>query len=659
MIETPAADELLAHRDFVHRLARRLVGDQRADDLSQDVLVAALERPPRGVRRLRSWLGSVVRNRARMARRADERRLGRERATPPPESAPSPAEAVARLEEQRRVVSLVLDLEEPYRSTVVLRFLEEREVREIAETMEVPVATVHTRLRRALARIRAELDRRHRGDRRAWAALLLPVAPLPRTGGLELTGALLMKPVHLVAAVLVLVVVAAGVAVVAGDLLSRPPEERAAGRSEAAVRDSGTVEPTAAPSGEDPGASDVVATPTPARPPGAEEYLRKINEAGSWRAASVTALEIAKLPPARGRDIMLAIYARIEDDVKRRQILREFTPAPGSPRWMGKPRTSLTLPAPGLGGHLHALDILDVAMRDPSPLVVDRAVEALTGYAFRTFDAKSYAAWRERTKGRPLAQVYAEAVGALADRLRAAGNEEMNELLARHRPDPAIARTADLDLGEAIRASGMADLLADRLREAQASAPAERSAWAWLKEACLDEARALAILKPIVDRPGEHARGAVEGAIGCLATARGDWVDGKIVELLEDPDLDAGVMIAASTALFERASPDTLVLLAAARDRADGGRRPWLKRCLERLLRDAWTDVAGPDLAKRTRLASFQGDRVEVEVDSEALLRELRGPRGEKLLARLRERIPRPHVAELHFRLGVSGNRDR
>jgi predicted nucleic acid-binding Zn ribbon protein len=79
-------------------------------------------------------------------------------------------------------------------------------------------------------------------------------------------------------------------------------------------------------------------------------------------------------------------------------------------------------------------------------------------------------------------------------------------------------------------------------------------------------------------------------------------------------------------------------------------------RRIGRDLHEAWMEVAGPDLSGRTRLKSFKGGKLYVEVDSSALLHELQSFHGPDLLARLRERMPKPHVASLRFRLGTFGS---
>ena len=175
---TVRIEDLLAHREWVRRMARALVQDDaRADDLEQEVWTSALKRPPEGRGLpLRSWLATVLRFRAIDQRRAEARRRVREESVARPEGEPSAAEVVARGEILKRVVTAVMDLEEPYRSTVLLRYFEDLPPAAVAARQRVPLETVRTRLRRALARLRERLDAGQDGGRRAWMAALVPLA---------------------------------------------------------------------------------------------------------------------------------------------------------------------------------------------------------------------------------------------------------------------------------------------------------------------------------------------------------------------------------------------------------------------------------------------------------------------------------------------------
>jgi RNA polymerase sigma factor (sigma-70 family) len=168
---------LLTHRPWVRRLARSLVHDEAsADDVEQRTWVVALQKPPREAGAVRSWLARVVRSQALNAHRATSRRAAHERTGARPEALPPTQRIVAAAEIHKRLVVAVLDLAEPYRSTVLLRFFEDLPPREVARRMSVPVETVRTRLRRALETLRERLGAH--GDTDAWKAAIVPLLTL-------------------------------------------------------------------------------------------------------------------------------------------------------------------------------------------------------------------------------------------------------------------------------------------------------------------------------------------------------------------------------------------------------------------------------------------------------------------------------------------------
>ncbi len=176
-------ESLLASSGWVRALARSLVVDaHRAEDLSQDAWIAALEgRPSNGVL-LRRWIAAVMRNLARQSRRGELRRADRElaaaRAAGQAHAEPV-ADSLERLEAHRAVVEAVMGLHEPYRTAVVLRYFDGLEPRAIAERDRIPVRTVHTRLTRAHALLRARLERSlGRGAGRESAGAWLPMIGL-------------------------------------------------------------------------------------------------------------------------------------------------------------------------------------------------------------------------------------------------------------------------------------------------------------------------------------------------------------------------------------------------------------------------------------------------------------------------------------------------
>lgn len=227
---SPASmEELWAHRAWVHRVARALVADpSRADDLEQETWIRAQASPPRHGSALKAWLGTVMRRLASDLRRSDRRRLHRERAAARPEGLPSAADLLAEAEALERVVRAVVDLEEPYRATMLLRYVDDLGPTEVAERLGLPLETVRTRLKRGLALLRDRFDAASGGDRRAWSVSLLPltrrgvVEPPFSVGGVPFLGVVLggvavtLKSKTAVAIVVVLLAaVGAGTAILA------------------------------------------------------------------------------------------------------------------------------------------------------------------------------------------------------------------------------------------------------------------------------------------------------------------------------------------------------------------------------------------------------------------------------------------------------------
>lgn len=175
------AQDLLAHRRFLGRLARSLVGDEHhAEDLVQDTWLRALESAPEsGTQRpssLRGWLGRVLRNRVISTGQREAQRGALEREAVGESAEFGCDDLEAELETQRQVVECLQALREPYRSTLYLRYYRDLGPSAIAEQQELPLKTVKTRLARGLAELRQAMDRRAGGQREAWALMLLPLA---------------------------------------------------------------------------------------------------------------------------------------------------------------------------------------------------------------------------------------------------------------------------------------------------------------------------------------------------------------------------------------------------------------------------------------------------------------------------------------------------
>jgi RNA polymerase sigma-70 factor (ECF subfamily) len=169
-------EELLAHSAWLTRVARALTTNaDDAEEVVQQTWLQALERPPVHRRNLRAWLATLARNLVRSRQRAQATRIAHAPSLPRPEPSGSPAESVARAELQQVVLDAVLALAEPYRSTLVQRFLDELSAEEIAKRRGEPVETVRTRVKRGLDQVRVRVAERLGGEREQLPALLAPL----------------------------------------------------------------------------------------------------------------------------------------------------------------------------------------------------------------------------------------------------------------------------------------------------------------------------------------------------------------------------------------------------------------------------------------------------------------------------------------------------
>ncbi len=183
-------ETLLQHGRFVRELARSLVRDPHlADDVAQETWTRWLERPPRAAERPKSWLRAVVRSLALNTLRARGRRAEHEQLAHRREVPPSPADESEQVDLLRRVVEAVVELDEPYRNTILALHFRGLDARALAQQSGVPLATDRSREQRALVKLRERLDRQL-GGRAAWVMALgkllvldepvaLPAATMP------------------------------------------------------------------------------------------------------------------------------------------------------------------------------------------------------------------------------------------------------------------------------------------------------------------------------------------------------------------------------------------------------------------------------------------------------------------------------------------------
>lgn len=154
-MQPEAIDEVLAEVDWLQRLARRLAVDvHSADDLVQQTFVVALQGSNRPDGNLRGWLAAIVHNLARTDRRSRVRRRVREAQVARTEAIPFSNEVPIHDDD---LVRAVRALSEPYRSAIVLRYLEGEAPGAIAVRTGVPATLVRNHISRGLSKLRERL----------------------------------------------------------------------------------------------------------------------------------------------------------------------------------------------------------------------------------------------------------------------------------------------------------------------------------------------------------------------------------------------------------------------------------------------------------------------------------------------------------------------
>jgi RNA polymerase sigma-70 factor, ECF subfamily len=155
--------------EYQDRLVRYLVyvtgRRDGVDDLVQETWLRVMERGRSydGRSRFEPWLFTVARHltidhlRRRREVSLDAEDDGRPVVAAPVSQALSPFAQAARTEDAERLAGALEGLQPIYREALVLRFLEDMSLQEIAEVVGSPVATVAARIYRGLAALRSQM----------------------------------------------------------------------------------------------------------------------------------------------------------------------------------------------------------------------------------------------------------------------------------------------------------------------------------------------------------------------------------------------------------------------------------------------------------------------------------------------------------------------
>jgi len=185
-------DELRHHDRIIRRFARRVTRSEAdAEDAAQEAWLRSLQHPPLAERSIVRWLRVVV-------SRSALRTIGRERTrrlllreVDYTDSCPSVPCQLEERGSRDRVERLIARLDEPYRTVLRLRFLDDLSPGEIAVVLQRPEVTVRSQLKRGLDRLRGRVD----GERRLaglgilfWRRLRVRATSRPVLAGLAAAG---------------------------------------------------------------------------------------------------------------------------------------------------------------------------------------------------------------------------------------------------------------------------------------------------------------------------------------------------------------------------------------------------------------------------------------------------------------------------------------
>lgn len=152
-------DLVTIHQHRTARLVQRLLGwPDDVEDVVQEVFVDVLRNLSRfdGRSSVSTWLTRVTINRCRTYQRRQwlqKALLQRFRQRLPIKTSPSPHDTLAAQETIQEVRTAIRDLKPRDREILVLRYLEELPVEEIARTLDLSRGAVDVRLTRARARL--------------------------------------------------------------------------------------------------------------------------------------------------------------------------------------------------------------------------------------------------------------------------------------------------------------------------------------------------------------------------------------------------------------------------------------------------------------------------------------------------------------------------
>lgn len=205
----PPIHELVRHEPWLRRLAHQLIRDPHtAEDLLQETWIAAMKRPP--IHAPKAWLKRVLYNRARSHWHSESLRGDSEFRAVRDDTDESHVVALSREELRHCLASAVMELPEPYRSSMLDHYLRETPTSLMARRAQLPESTIRWRLMRGREQLRGKLDQHFEGDRHAWLSGLVGGFGWPETRRIGFGSALSWTGLGLLGVSCLLIVAAIG-----------------------------------------------------------------------------------------------------------------------------------------------------------------------------------------------------------------------------------------------------------------------------------------------------------------------------------------------------------------------------------------------------------------------------------------------------------------
>jgi RNA polymerase sigma-70 factor (ECF subfamily) len=148
------------HLPALYRLAAAMVGPEDARDVTQETLVSAWRELPglRNGERFESWLRSILMNRARNLLRTRRRHPQVALAHTGHEATAFVEEPINALDRQLAIDDALATLGPDHRAIIVLHYLADLPIREVAEILGLREGTTKSRLHAGLSRLRAQFS---------------------------------------------------------------------------------------------------------------------------------------------------------------------------------------------------------------------------------------------------------------------------------------------------------------------------------------------------------------------------------------------------------------------------------------------------------------------------------------------------------------------